>query len=90
LSAIGAAPYSIGIPKDSVIQYEAALTADEAFGDGARHRGGKGAGKGRLWHGKPMVSRCAFSHESGERSSPRGRLTGRQVFPGLTQRWRKE
>ena len=28
LSAIGAALYSIGIPKDSVIQYEAALKAD--------------------------------------------------------------
>jgi hypothetical protein len=28
LSALGAALYSIGIPKDSVIQYEAALKAD--------------------------------------------------------------
>jgi hypothetical protein len=29
LSALGAALYSIGIPKDSVIQYEAALKADD-------------------------------------------------------------
>lgn len=29
LSALGAALYGIGIPKDSVLQYEAALTADE-------------------------------------------------------------
>ena len=28
LSALGAALYSIGIPKDSVIQYEAAVKAD--------------------------------------------------------------
>ena len=28
MSALGAALYSIGIPKDSVIQYEAALKAD--------------------------------------------------------------
>jgi predicted acyltransferase len=28
LSALGAALYSIGVPKDSVIQYEAALKAD--------------------------------------------------------------
>ena len=28
LSALGAALYSIGVPKDSVLQYEAALTAD--------------------------------------------------------------
>jgi hypothetical protein len=28
LSAIGAALYSIGVPKDSVIQYEAAVKAD--------------------------------------------------------------
>ena len=28
LSAIGAALYSIGVPKDSVLQYETALTAD--------------------------------------------------------------
>src|SRR6185437_13976808 len=31
LSAIGAALYSIGIPKDSVIQYEAALKADNCL-----------------------------------------------------------
>ncbi len=29
LSALGAALYSIGVPKDSVIQYESALTADD-------------------------------------------------------------
>jgi len=29
LSALGAALYSIGIPKNSVVQYEAALTADD-------------------------------------------------------------
>lgn len=29
LSAIGAALYSIGIPKDSVVRYEAALRADK-------------------------------------------------------------
>jgi hypothetical protein len=29
LSALGAALYSIGIPKDSVVQYEAAVTADD-------------------------------------------------------------
>jgi tetrahydrodipicolinate N-succinyltransferase len=28
LSALGAALYGIGVPKDSVIQYEAAVTAD--------------------------------------------------------------
>lgn len=28
MSAIGAALYSIGVPKDSVIQYEAAVKAD--------------------------------------------------------------
>jgi len=28
LSALGAALYSIGVPKDSVLQYETALTAD--------------------------------------------------------------
>jgi hypothetical protein len=45
LSALGAALYGIGIPKDSVIQYETAVKA-ELSRDGARPRGASGSRQG--------------------------------------------
>ena len=42
LSVLGAGLYSIGIPKDSVVQYEAALKADKFLLSGPRHRGRSG------------------------------------------------
>jgi hypothetical protein len=40
LSALGAALYSIGVPKDIVIQYETALKGRQLFIDGSRPRSG--------------------------------------------------
>ncbi len=49
LSALGAGLYSIGIPKDSIVKYEAALKTDQFLRDRPRHgcRSGQGEGHHR-------------------------------------------
>ena len=74
LSALGAAIYSIGVPKDSVIDYEAAREGRRLPGDGAWNRRGDGARQGDSRHDQRLSRRPA--QRRGEiRASPRRRLS---------------
>jgi len=61
LSALGAALYSVGIPKDSVIEYEAAIKADEFLV--MAHGGATETSRARAVLGSANASRVdVFTH----------------------------
>ena len=64
LSALGAALYSVGVPKDSVLQYAGCGESRRLSGDGARHSSGNGARQGDPRDGQPLTPRSAQGCES--------------------------
>jgi hypothetical protein len=56
VSAIGAGLIGIGIPKDSVVQYELAIKTRQVFADGAWHSSGRG--KSEEYHREHTAHEC--------------------------------
>jgi hypothetical protein len=65
LSALGAALYGIGIPKDSVIQYENRCESRQLFGDGTRAGRGNRTRHGDSRRAQAFTPRCAYWCQSG-------------------------